>query len=95
MTEHLKSNRISGGAPAHWPMCGTCPSMKHDAQYPGWGWCQHPNNIVPHQGRTVGFTPSQSPTGTCDLHPARAAQKDAGMRLGPNAMVSGRPEAKP
>ena len=75
MTEHLMSNRISNGAPAHWPMCGTCPHMKQDAQYPGWGWCQHPKNMVPHVGREVGFTPSQSPSGSCELHPQRAALK--------------------
>ena len=76
--DHLKSKRVSSGALAHWPTCGTCPSLKPDLQYPGWGWCGHPNNIVPHGGR-AGFTPSQSPTGSCELHPARAIEAAHGI----------------
>lgn len=65
------SNRISGGAPNGMPTCPSCPYLRHDKKHPGWGWCDHPDNRVQDKGWVNGFTPSQSPTGSCELHPER------------------------
>ena len=67
------NGRVSGGAGPGVPTCPTCPFLLKDKQYPGWGWCQHSKNIVHGEGWTNGFTPSQSPDGSCELHPERAA----------------------
>lgn len=71
--EATSSSRISGGAPNGTPMCPTCPFQKGDGKYPGWGWCTHPRNRVYSEGWPNGFTPSQSPSGSCEFHPLRNA----------------------
>lgn len=69
----MSTDRISGGRQSHSESCPTCPHLKHDAAYPGWGWCSRPENRVYAEGWPLGFTPSQSPSGSCNLHPVRAA----------------------
>jgi hypothetical protein len=54
------------------PTCPTCPFLLHDRLYSGWGWCSAPQNRVHTDHWPEGFTPSQSPSGTCNLHPERA-----------------------
>lgn len=71
------NSRISGGASDSTPKCQTCPHRLADNEYPGWGWCGHPQNRVYADGWVRGFPPSQSPSGTCELHPDRAAIKTA------------------
>lgn len=68
-----KTDRISGGAGDSTPKCPSCPFVKPDQKHPGWGWCDHPRNRVYDGGWPNGFTPSQSPSGSCELHPERAA----------------------
>jgi hypothetical protein len=67
------TERISGGAGSGYPQCQTCVHRTPDSKHPGWGWCCHPSNRVYADGWPQGFTPSQSPDGTCLLHPVRAA----------------------
>jgi len=66
------TDRIRGVAPSGAPTCQTCPHLLHDKKHTGWGWCDAPQNRVVSPGWSHGFTPSQSPTGTCKLHPALA-----------------------
>lgn len=72
----MTTERISGGASINTPACPTCPHLAHDKAHPGWGWCNAPANRVFSEGWVNGFTPSQSPTGTCNLHPKRIAAKE-------------------
>jgi hypothetical protein len=72
------TGRISMGAGNSTPQCSTCAHRAPDAQYPGWGWCAHPSNRVFVEGWPLGFTPSQSPSGTCRLHPAIATTAATG-----------------
>lgn len=65
------NNRISMGAGHSTPRCPSCPSFQSSAT--GWGWCQDSRNRVFSDGWPLGFTPSMSPSGTCDLHPERVA----------------------
>jgi hypothetical protein len=67
------TERISGGASAGTPTCPSCPHLLKDKAHPGWGWCGAPQNRVNAPGWVNGFTPSQSPSGSCNLHPQRAA----------------------
>ena len=67
------TGRISMGAGNSTPQCSTCTFRAPDPKYPGWGWCGHPSNRVFVEGWPLGFTPSQSPSGTCRLHPDLAA----------------------
>jgi hypothetical protein len=69
----VNTNRVSGGAADGTPTCPTCPHLVHDKEYPDWGWCYHPQNRVHAKGWPGGFTPSQSPSGSCDLHPNATA----------------------
>lgn len=66
------TERISGGAPSGMPTCPTCPHLAKDKGHPGWGWCTELQNRVVTDGWVNGFTPSQSPSGSCNLHPERA-----------------------
>lgn len=74
MAEENKAaaGRVSIGAPSGTPRCPSCEHLTADQKYPGWGWCSHPQNRVYGVGWPNGFTPSQSPTGSCALHPERA-----------------------
>ena len=74
-----ESNRISGGATAGTPMCPSCPHLRRDHKFNGWGWCGHSDNRVYSNAWPDGFTPSQSPTGSCDLHPERASLANIGQ----------------
>jgi hypothetical protein len=67
------TERISGGASSGTPTCSTCPHLDKDKSNPGWGWCNAPQNRVMDKGWVNGFTPSQSPSGSCELHPERTA----------------------
>lgn len=67
------NDRISGGALRGTPTCPTCPHLNKDDKHTGWGWCAAPQNRVFSASWPQGFTPSQSPSGTCNLHPERAA----------------------
>jgi hypothetical protein len=71
------TDRISGGAATYTPTCPSCPYLNRDARHPGWGWCNAPQNRVFTEGWPNGFTPSQSPTGTCNLHPQRREGADS------------------
>ena len=70
-----KHGRISGGAVDGTPVCPTCHYLLPDKNYPGWGWCGNAQNRVFVIDWPNGFTPSQSPDGSCELHPARVALK--------------------
>lgn len=70
----MSTDRISGGRPSHNESCPTCPNLQRDSGHPGWGWCTAPENRVYSAAWPQGFTPSQSPSGSCNLHPARAAE---------------------
>jgi hypothetical protein len=69
------TGRISGGATAGTPTCPSCPHLLKDKRHPGWGWCDAPQNRamnrVTDKGWVNGFMPSQSPSGSCNLHPER------------------------
>ena len=67
------NDRISGGAASGTPTCPTCIHRTSNPSNAAWGWCTHPSNRVFAEGWPQGFTPSQSPDGTCTLHPARKA----------------------
>lgn len=67
------ADRISGGSRGV-PLCPSCAHLIADKAHPGWGWCGHPSNRVEDPGWVNGFTPSQSPTGSCGLHPLRIAR---------------------
>lgn len=75
----MPNDRISGGANSSMPACPTCAHRVADAAHPGWSWCGHPSNRVYADGWPNGFTPSQSPSGTCSLHPERVAAIDQAM----------------
>lgn len=79
------TGRISMGAVASTPQCPTCTFRAPDSKHPGWGWCSHPSNRVFAKGWPLGFTPSQSPSGTCRLHPAIAATAATGEALCSNS----------
>lgn len=69
--------RISMMAPAGTPVCDTCRFLDRASNRHG-GWCSHPSNRVPpSEGWPIGFPPSQSWNGSCELHPERAAQEVA------------------
>lgn len=69
----VDTERISGGAPAGTPTCPNCPHLLKDKKYPGWGWCNAQENRVMDKGWVNGFAPSQSPSGSCNLHPERTS----------------------
>jgi hypothetical protein len=71
------NERISMGANHHTPCCPTCVHRTANGSG-GWSWCSHPSNRVYAEGWPQGFTPSQSPSGTCLLHPARAPGEQHG-----------------
>lgn len=64
-------NYASDGRNPNWkPTCQTCTYLDRGDRGP-WagGWCTNPHNRVPPlAGWPVGFTPSVSSTGGCDLH---------------------------
>lgn len=67
-----KNNRISMGANQSTPCCPTCAHRIPNGAG-GWSHCGHPSNRIYTDGWPNGFTPSMSPSGTCELHPRRSA----------------------